>query len=126
MRLGLSASYMAQGAVDVALHAAGVVEQPLRGLEHFVRGRESRVGMTVQVDYILRHRSRTVRGRLRTGENAGGRNGLLPDAGRDFSSQDFEIFDCRNDVAEVETAAVQVSRTAAILRAISSVARPLC
>ena len=62
VHLGLSASHMAQEAVDVALHSAGMVEQPLCGLEHFVRSRESRVGVAVQVDHIFCHRSRTVRG----------------------------------------------------------------
>jgi hypothetical protein len=86
---------MAQEAVDVALHSAGMVEQPLCGLEHFIRSRESRVGMAVQVDHILRHRSRIVRGRLSAGENTGGRGGLLPDPSRDFCNKGFKILDCR-------------------------------
>jgi hypothetical protein len=36
---------MAQKALDIVLHAVGMVEQPLCGLEHSVRSRESRVGM---------------------------------------------------------------------------------
>jgi hypothetical protein len=38
---------VAKELVDIGLHAAGMVEQALGGLKHFVRGRKRRIGMTV-------------------------------------------------------------------------------
>jgi hypothetical protein len=38
---------VAQKLVDIGLHASGMVEQALGGLEHFVRSRKRRIGMTV-------------------------------------------------------------------------------
>jgi len=53
----LRTSHVPQECIDICLHAAGVIEQALGGLQHFIGSGEGCIGMTVEVDDIRSDRT---------------------------------------------------------------------